>query len=57
MFAMPVALRSILSSSVTSSDNASREHQRMDLHSGPPHWLVRNGLGPDYARLTNDLRT
>ncbi len=30
---------------------------RMDLHSGVPYWLVRNGLHAAYPQLSTDLRT
>lgn len=40
------------------SDNKHASAQdRMDLHGGLPYWLVRDGLGPDYPTLTEDVRT
>ena len=38
-------------------DGTGETNVRMDLHSGLPFWLIRNGLGPAYPPLNADVRT
>ena len=54
----PDALKVLVPTMGTSSRTvlASGQH-RMDLHGGLPFWLVRDGLGPDYPALEQDVRT
>lgn len=55
---LPDALKALTSSMRTGSRTAGASGQhRMDLHGGLPFWLVRNGLGPDYPVLEQDVRT
>ena len=56
-----MTLKETLMSVVQGTENGARTQnsgqERMDLHSGSPFWLVRNGLGPDYPQLNEDQRT
>ncbi len=55
---LPAALKALLPSLDGGNGGAaSNEPERMDLHGGLPFWLLRNGLGPDYPRLEEDVRT
>ena len=48
---------SALFTPASKSENTGEHGHRMDLHSGLPFWLVRNGLGPAYPPLGTDVRT
>jgi len=55
---LPDAIKTLMPSMMVGNGTTMSSGQhRMDLHGGLPFWLVRNGLGPDYPRLEEDVRT
>ena len=55
---LPDAIKTLMPSMMVGNGTTMSSGQhRMDLHGGLPFWLVRNGLGPDYPRLEEEVRT
>ena len=55
---LPDALKALVPSRGSDNGHPSASlPDRMDLHGGLPYWLVRDGLGPDYPPLVEDVRT